>query len=135
MASLVTVKSCVTIGQFLDDKCMAPWDCCCLARDFSACTVDTSMITVSSCAVKLQLVLSGWERNTKTLGMHVYFCGFSFIHSLLYFHLGCNLSVSRASTITVEHIRTIQMRKKKHINHWVLHSPPIVLKELLLTGW
>ena len=28
--------------------------------------------------LKLQWVLLGWERNTKTLGMHMYFCGFSF---------------------------------------------------------
>ena len=58
----------------------------------SPLTEDTSMITVSSCDVKLQEVLSGLE---KKLDIHMHFCGFSqhSLLSLLYFfsfHLGCN---------------------------------------------
>ena len=39
---------------FIDGKCMASCNRRGLALDLSACTVDTSMITVSSCGVKLQ---------------------------------------------------------------------------------
>ena len=49
----------------------------------SALTEDTSMITVSSCGVKLQYILSGLERKAKTLDKQVHFCGFSFLYSYL----------------------------------------------------
>ena len=42
-------------------------------------------------------------------------------------------SLSHASTITVEAITTIQTWKHG-TNHWLLHSPPTVLKELGLVG-
>ena len=45
-------------------------------------TEDTSMITVSSCGVKLQEVLSGLDKKAKTLDRHMHFCGFS-QHSLV----------------------------------------------------
>jgi len=63
-----------------------------LTLRLSPLTEDTSMITVSSCGVKLQEVLSGLENKAKTLDIHMHFCGFS-QHLLLYFlsfHLGCN---------------------------------------------
>ena len=41
----------------------------------SALPEETSMITVSSCGVKLQEVLSGLERQAKTLAIHMHFCG------------------------------------------------------------
>ena len=55
-----------------------PHACYChgLALDLTTSTVDTSMITVSSCGVILQ---SGWER---TLGMHMHFVDF---HSFIFF--------------------------------------------------
>ena len=40
-------------------------------------TEDTSKITVSSCGVKVQEVLSGLEKKAKKLDIHVHFCGFS----------------------------------------------------------
>ena len=43
------------------------------------------MITVSSCGVKPQRVLSGLERKAEILDIHMHFCGFSFIHSLQHF--------------------------------------------------
>ena len=54
----------------------------------SSLTEDTRRITVSSCGVKLQEVLSGLEkRKAKALDIHVHFCGFSqhSLLSLLYF--------------------------------------------------
>ena len=51
----------------------------------SPLTEDTSMISVSSCGVKLQEVLSGSEKKAKTLDMHVHFCGFLNIHSFIFF--------------------------------------------------
>ena len=38
---------------------------------------DTSIITVSSCGIKLQEVISGLEEKAKTLDIHMHFCGFS----------------------------------------------------------
>ena len=77
IASLATVKSCVTACR--SNLLMANvWQCAFAVDELfnlSACTVDTSMITVSSCSVKL---LSGLERKTKTLDIHMHFCGFSF---------------------------------------------------------
>ena len=64
---------------------MAPCNCRGLALNLSAWTVDTSMITVSSCGVKPQQVLSGLERKAEILDIHMHFCGFSFIHSLQQF--------------------------------------------------
>ena len=43
----------------------------------SPLTEDTSMITVSSCGIKLQELLSGLEKMAKTLGLHMHFCGFT----------------------------------------------------------
>ena len=43
----------------------------------SPLTEDTSKITVSSCGVKLQEVLSGFEKKAKALGIHMHFCGVS----------------------------------------------------------
>ena len=52
------------------------------------------MITVSSCGVKLQEVLSGLgKKKAKTLDRHVHFCGFPqhpFITLFFSFHLGYN---------------------------------------------
>ena len=44
-----------------------------------------------------------------------------------------SVTVSQASTITAVAITTIQTRKNI-LNHWVLHSPPIDVKELGLVG-
>ena len=56
----------------------------------SLLTEDTSMITVSSCCVKLEEVLSGLKKKAKTLDIHVHFCGFSQRSFFSPFHLGCN---------------------------------------------
>ena len=48
-----------------------------LPHRLSPLTEDTSMITVSSYGVKLQEVLSGFNKKAKTLDIHVHFCGFS----------------------------------------------------------
>jgi len=42
------------------------------------------VITVSSCGVKVQEVLSGLDKEAKTMDIHMHFCG-SFQHSLLFF--------------------------------------------------
>ena len=51
------------------------WPCIVSVDYLSGLTEDTSMITVSSCGVKLQEVLSGLEK--KTLDIHLHFCGVS----------------------------------------------------------
>ena len=43
------------------------------------------MITVSSCGVKLQEVLSGLENKAKTLDIYMHFCGFSALITLFFF--------------------------------------------------
>ena len=53
----------------------------------AALTEDTSLITVYSCGVKLQEVLSGLEK-AKTLDILMHFCGFS-QDSFIPFQLGC----------------------------------------------
>ena len=50
------------------------------------------MTTVSSCGVKLQQVLLGLERQAKTLGMHMHFCGFSQRSSLNFFLSTCGVT-------------------------------------------
>ena len=74
----------VTVGSNHWWQLCGRWNCRGLALDVSACT----MITVSSCGVKLK----SWEKNAETLGMHVHFCDFSFIHSFLhiFFQSWCN---------------------------------------------
>ena len=47
-----------------------------LALRFSPLAEDTSMITVSSCGVKLQELLSGLQEVAKTLNTNASFCGF-----------------------------------------------------------
>ena len=51
-------------------------------------------LSVSSCGVKLQKVVSGLEKKAKTLDIHMHYCGFSqhsFISLIFFsFHLGCN---------------------------------------------
>ena len=54
IASLATVNPVLPWIHFLDGKCMVPCYCRALALDLSACTVDTSMMTFSSCGVKIQ---------------------------------------------------------------------------------
>ena len=46
----------------LEDKCLALYSLSVLPLRLSPLTEDTSMITVSSCGVKLQEVLSGLEK-------------------------------------------------------------------------
>ena len=83
MASLAAVKSYVTLGPIMQ-----------IAVDFSPCTVDTPMLTVSSCGVKRQYVLSVLKRKAEILDIHMHFCGFSLIHSFntIFFHLRVSLS-------------------------------------------
>ena len=64
IASLVSVKSCVTVGPIHYGKCLALCILSGLPLTLSLLTEDTSMITVSSCGVKLQDVLSGLEKET-----------------------------------------------------------------------
>jgi len=67
-----------------------------LTLRLSALTEDSSMITVSSCSVKLQKADSGLERQTKHLGVHMHFCGFSQHYNtipIFSFHLGCNYEI------------------------------------------
>jgi len=60
------------------------------------------MMTVSSCGVKLQEVLSGLEKKAKTLDIHVHFCGFS-QHSLLcYFFFVSTCGVTRLTAVPSE---------------------------------
>ena len=90
---LLLSLSCVAIkhhAKFLKDisrysKEVHRMCCSGLALNFSTCTVDTSMITVPSCSVNFSKSSQSWEM----LGMHMQFCGFSFI---LFFslHLWCN---------------------------------------------
>ena len=54
IASLATVKSCVTIVPFRDGKCLAQYSLHRLPHRLSALTEDTSMTTVSRCGFKLQ---------------------------------------------------------------------------------
>ena len=67
------VKSYVTVGPSHWWQIYGPVLIPC---KLSACTVDTSMITVSSCGVIVQWVLR--------LSMHVHFCGFSFIYYIIF---------------------------------------------------
>ena len=66
------------------------WSCVVLSLlplRLSPLTEDTSMITVISCGVKLQEVVSGLEKKAKTLDIHMHFCDFSqhsFIHSFIF---------------------------------------------------
>ena len=66
------------------DKCLALYSLSVLPLRLSPLTEDTSVITVSSCGVKLQEVLSGLD---KTLDIHVHFCGFCQHYGVLYFTL------------------------------------------------
>ena len=86
IARLVNVKPYVTVSPI---QIFGLYSCSGLPLRLSPLTEDTSMITVSSCGVKLKEVLS--------LNIHMHFCGFSqqsFIHSFIhsfFFHLWCNL--------------------------------------------
>ena len=88
IASLANVKSCITVGPIL---LMANvWPCLVPVDYLSgiALTEDTGMITVSSCGVKLQEILSGLEKQRlKALDIHMHFCGFSQLH-YFFFPLG-----------------------------------------------
>ena len=61
IASLANVQSCVTIGP-INAKCFALYSPSVLPLRLSPLTEDTSMITVSSCGVKLQEVLSDLQK-------------------------------------------------------------------------
>ena len=75
VASLAIVISCVTTGPiFINGKCLALYSFSVFPLRLSILTEHASMITVSSCGVKRQEVLSSLE---KTLDIHVHFCGFS----------------------------------------------------------
>ena len=86
IASLANVQSCVTIGRIYYWQMFGPVYLSALPLGLSPLTEATSMITVSSCGVKLQEVLSGLEKKAKTLDIHVHFCGFS-QHSFFSFFL------------------------------------------------
>ena len=102
IASLPNVKSCVTVGPI---SLMANvWPCIAspsgLPLRLSSLTEDTRIITVSSCGVKLQEVLSGLERERlkhwRYTCTFVDFLNIHSFHSLVYFfsfHLGCNKSI------------------------------------------
>ena len=57
------------------------------------------MITVSRCAVKLQYVLSGLERQAKTLGIHMHFCGLYLRSSLSFYSLSTCGVISQSKLI------------------------------------
>ena len=70
----------------------------------SSLTEDTWMITVSSCGVKLQEVLSGLEK--ERLKHYTYTCTFvAFLNitfiTLLFFILGCNYTFLMLISVTV----------------------------------
>ena len=67
-------------------RCIVSMDYPTLHAGLVLLTEDSSMITVSS-SVKIQQVLSGLERQAKTLGIHMHFCGFSFIHCYIYYYV------------------------------------------------
>ena len=88
IASLANVKSCITVGPIL---LMANvWPCLVPVDYLSgiALTEDTG-ITVSSCGVKLQEILSGLEKQKlKALEIHMHFCGFSQHYFFVFISLG-----------------------------------------------
>ena len=67
------------------------WPCIVSVDYLSGLTEDTSMITVSSCGVKLQEVLSGLEK--KNIG-HTLALLWRFSTYIFSFHLGCNFFLS-----------------------------------------
>jgi len=72
--------------QFINAKCLALYSLSVLLPRLSPLTEDTSMIIVSSCGVKLQEVLSSFEKKAKTLDIYTCtFVAFLNIHSLLYY--------------------------------------------------
>ena len=72
----------------LEDKCLALYSLSVLPLRLSPLTEDTSMITVSSCGVKLHEVLSGLEKKAETLDIHMHFCDFSQHYFTFFFPLG-----------------------------------------------
>ena len=66
-------------------------------------------------------------------GMHVH-TQCTFRHSMMDSSSLSFRSQAIAQSIMAEAVSTIQWRKKNNINHLVLHSPPIFLKELKLVG-
>jgi len=63
--------------QFINGKHLALCSLSGLPLKLSPLTEDTSVITVSSCGVKLQEILLGLEKKAKALEIHMHFCGFS----------------------------------------------------------
>ena len=63
--------------QFINRKCLALYSLSVLPLRLSSLSEVTSKITVSSCGVKLQEVLSGLEKRAKALEIHMHFCDFS----------------------------------------------------------
>jgi len=77
-------------SPFIYGKCLALYSLSVLPLMLSLLTEATSMITASSCCVKLEEVLSGLKKKAKTLDIHVHFCGFSQRSFFFPFHLGFN---------------------------------------------
>ena len=80
------IIACSTLSQHTlhysyNGKCLGLYSPSVLPLRLSPLTEDTSMITVSSCGVKLQKVVSDLE---KELDIHMHFCGFS-QHSFNFF--------------------------------------------------
>ena len=94
LKSAVAIKSTVEAWdvQFISGKCLALYSLNVLPLRLSPLTEDTSVMTVSSCGVKLQEVLSGLEK--KKLKHWTYTCTFvaflniTFITLLFFFPLG-----------------------------------------------